>query len=224
MKKHPGLLGRLVAKDSRDARFPLSALIRKAPERPAPSYRYWTGGPILDQGQTSSCVGHGWRAFLNVSPIREKGGPDAMAIYHGAQQNDEFPGENYDGTSVRGGAKFLQGLGYLDSYHWATSMQDIEDFVLRLGSVVIGINWYTSMFDPDKSGLVKISGNVEGGHCVLVMGHNKNYGLYEFQNSWGKSWGHAGRGYLRSDDLQRLIFQENGEACAAIEKKFVPAQ
>ncbi len=100
-------LGRLHAPDERDARFPLRALVAEPPAQR--QFRYFIVGPVLDQGSTSSCVGHAWRAFLSAAPLMTRGGPDALALYRRAQEVDEWPGAEpaYYGTSVRAGAKVL---------------------------------------------------------------------------------------------------------------------
>src|SRR6185436_14113346 len=97
-------LGRKHAPDARD----LNHLLRHAaltPERPkTKTWRLlWHG----DQGETPHCVGFAWHGLLRSSPVLNHQ-PLPDPLYLAAQKYDEFPGENYDGTSVRGGAKALQ--------------------------------------------------------------------------------------------------------------------
>ena len=103
-------LGRLHAPDERDRNFPMRAALRPVA---APVSKIWWPGTVLDQGQTPQCVGFAWRGWMLSSPERVAAnyGPDGPAIYAGAQQNDEFPGTDYEGSSVRGGAKFLTASG-----------------------------------------------------------------------------------------------------------------
>jgi hypothetical protein len=217
---HPKL-GRLPAPDAHDGLYPLRAALHRVVGEPLPTHRAWYGGNILDQGQTSSCVGHGWRTFLSVAPIElgDTRDPSPFEIYHGAQRCDEWPGEDYDGTSVRGGAKFLQQLGHIAEYRWALDIDDMKLWLLTKGSIVIGINWYTGMFSPDAKHIITASGQIEGGHCVCVIGYNSTSRLFEFQQSWGKDWGNRGRAYIPEDLMKQLIFSEGGEACAALQKK-----
>lgn len=211
-------LGRRPAPDSRDHQYLLRAAMPRRPERALPSHYEYQTGPVLDQGQTSQCVGYSWRGFLMAAPIMTTGGPDAATIYHGAQQNDEWPGEDYEGSSVRGGAKYLQGLGNLSAYLWAFTVADVERWMLSgYGPLVIGSNWYERMFDPDASGRLRIGGRIAGGHAYLLYGCNRSKKQVWIQNSWGPSWGVNGRAYLTYRDLERLL-REDGEACTATEQ------
>jgi hypothetical protein len=217
-------LGRRVAEDRRDLRFLMrTAITIPPPIAPSVSYRR---GPQLNQGATSSCVGHGWRAWLSGEPIRQvKHGPDALTIYHAAQQVDEWPGAepDYEGTSVRAGAKVLQQLGFIQSYLWAFTEDTTRAWVLSgLGGVVIGVNWYEAMFSPDPtSGFLTVDGAWAGGHCVWLRGFSDKRQAYRVQNSWGDGWGQQGQAWLRAADLQRLL-HEAGEACCGIEQQVSP--
>lgn len=210
-------LGRIPAPDERDHRFLMSIVLGS--EDPDPLLRsvsYRSKG-ILDQGQTPSCVGHGWRAWLDGAPVRQLSGPSALDLYHLAQDNDEWPGNNYDGTSVRGGAKVLMDLGFISSYVWAFDEPTVKRWMLSgKGGVVIGVNWYTQMFHPDDQGFLSVSGSLVGGHCVWLRGYNRPRDAYRVQNSWEVSWGQKGQAWLRASDFSRLLV-ESGECCCGIE-------
>jgi hypothetical protein len=60
-------LGRIPAEDPRDTQYLLAALPTPAV---MPSYKYYTPGITLNQGQTPSCVGHAWMALRIGSPHR----------------------------------------------------------------------------------------------------------------------------------------------------------
>lgn len=203
--------GRKHAPDERDRQFLLSKI--ETGVRPAKkSWRLpWHG----DQGKTSMCVGFAWHARLRSMPVYQKE-PSPQIVYAIAQRNDEWPGENYDGTSVRGGAKALQMAGKVKSYGWALSAEEAIQWVGTQGPVVLGTNWYSGMMKPNKNGLVTISGNLVGGHAYLLLGYNDTTKLAMLQNSWGTDWGQRGRFFLSYADLDRLI-KEEGEACAPTE-------
>lgn len=215
MTDTPYPLGRIAAPDERDYRHLMAvALPTDAPLIHSFSYRR---GPILDQGSTPSCVGHGWRAWLNGAPIRQKSGPSALDLYRAAQQVDEWEGEDYEGTSVRGGAKVLQALGFISSYIWAFDEPTVKRWLLmQKGGVVIGVNWYSAMFHPDEAGFLSLSGSLAGGHCVWVRGYNEHRDAYHIQNSWSSAWGQNGQAWLRATDLSRLLV-EGGECCCGVE-------
>ncbi len=208
-------LGRIAAADDRDRKHLMAAVIA---DKPVPTYRYLRTGATLDQGATSSCVGHAWVAFLMAAPTMTKD-VNPFWLYRAAQDYDEWPGHNYDGSSVRGGAKYLQQEGRLSSYVWAFEAQTVADFILGgHGSVVAGTNFYDQMFRPDKHGFVQPFGRIVGGHAYLAVGYSRTRGVFRFLNSWGTAFGDKGRFWMLGEHVDRLI-REDGEACAAIEQK-----
>jgi hypothetical protein len=218
-----GALGRLHAPDPQDCDHMLRAIMGEAP--PAlPPYKYWAFfDQPLDQGREGSCVGHGWKHFLMAEPIRVSRpnvDPTAITIYHEAQKVDEFPGEDYEGTSVRAGAKYLQSRGIIGEYRWAFDLRTLAEFVLLTGPVVVGMNWYSSMDSPDAQGVVRITNGarIRGGHCWLILGRNEKKAMSECLNSWGIRFAKKGRFYVPDEYMERLI-KENGEACSTVELK-----
>ena len=210
-------LGRREAPDGRDRNYPMRALLVRRGGLPPPRrFRYWTIGPVLDQGAAPSCVGHGWRQWMTTSPTRTKSGPDALTIYQEAQKIDEWPGEDYAGTSVRAGVKYLQGLGRVAEYRWASTVEEMMGWLSERGPVVIGVNWFTGFLTPAGGGLIVPTGKDEGGHCVLLYGYNRTYELFRGVNSWGRSWGSGGR-FNFSFDTMRLLLGMGADVCAAVE-------
>jgi len=207
-------LGRLPSSDARDKNFPMSAAFAAVP---TPTRRYWSLGEILDQGRTSMCVGFAARQLLASSPHRYRAAaPTPQEIYRNAQLLDEWSGENYDGTSARGAMKYLAAQGIVSTYRWATTPDEIMQFVLTTGPVLLGINWHASMFFPTKAGFLVPDGNVVGGHEVLIYGVNRATGVWSLANSWG-SWGPLrGRFRLAGADFNAL-FADGGDACVASE-------
>ena len=208
-------LGRLPAADARDQQFAMRALITIPPT--LPKYRYYSVTSILDQGASPTCVGHAWRGWLSAGTIRNLGGPNPYALYDAAQRVDEWPGEDYDGTSVRAGAKVLQSLGFITEYRWAWDASTVKLWLLMgYGPVVFGTNWTRSMFTPDRQGYVRPTGAVVGGHAYLCVGYSSAADAFRFVNSWGRGWGQVGRFWMRGVDVTALLHAD-GEACTAVE-------
>lgn len=75
--------------------------------------RYARAGLILDQGQEGACTGFGLGAVINYLRWRQaverktKVAPKVSErmLYHLAKHYDEWPGEDYEGSSCRGGMK-----------------------------------------------------------------------------------------------------------------------
>jgi hypothetical protein len=176
----------------------------------------WEAGPLLDQGMTPQCVAFAWAGWLGCLPLRTLVPSPSFedALYHRAQQLDEWPGEDYDGTSVRGGAKALAELGHIKDYTWAALEQELWNYIASTGPVVIGVNWYDGMMDPDSNGYLNLTGYVAGGHSTFLRGAGTDYLM---RNSWGR-WGLNGDGdaLIRRPDMARLL-GEDGEACTGSE-------
>jgi hypothetical protein len=211
--------------DERSRNFPVTALLAATPRR----RRLWYP-PVerIDQGREGACVGFAWTIELLASPVRARLGYDAnefaLNVYRAAQRIDEWPGENYSGTSVLAGAKIVQQLGLIESYHWAFGIDDVIDTLVSFGPVVLGIPWYESMYTTDANGLVTVSGRKVGGHAITVTGYTRRRfnGVIEdvvrWRNSWGATYGKRGDGYIRVDDLAKLL-ADDGEACVPVGRR-----
>jgi papain like protease len=199
-----------------------------------PKRKTWAISPnALDQGNTGTCVGHAWKNFLRCAPIQTVvAGPSPWEIYRQAVGNDEWADNDHEktlpdnspgmqaGTCVRAGAQVLVKLNRARLFLWAFELEPVIDWVLLKGPMVLGINWYSSMFTPDEKGLIRITptASIAGGHAVLIRGIDTTRGLCTIENSWGNEWGNSGGAFLQLADLDRLL-SEDGEAASAVELK-----
>jgi hypothetical protein len=224
-------LGRLPQKDERDFLVWESPLRVSASMRSA---RYWfMGGAWLDQNGFPHCVGYGWTHWLEDGPVLQPGitGDSGYAddLYHECQRNDEWSGEDYDGTSVRAGAKVLRSRGLVSNYYFAFDIESVKLNVLERGPVVVGTSWYRSMFRPkkydDRTYVCRVdkgSGRV-GGHAYVLNGISLTKeidgvtGFFRLKNSWGKDWAFEGRCFISIEDVSTLLADE-GEMCIASER------
>lgn len=221
--------GRKTAVDDRDMKFTISAL-NAGVSLPVGKLRknhqyWWANGWWGNQGYYPHCVAYAWLHWLEDGPTTQnptKPGADPVQrpldLYNQCQAVDEWPGNNYDGTSVRAGAKILHQLGYIESYHWAWDLNTLIDTVLMRAPVVVGTSWYDGMMSPDDEYILRVNGRLQGGHAYLVNGVNIKKELFRIKNSWGRSWGRQGAAYITFDDMERLI-REDGEICLAREIK-----
>jgi len=217
-------LGRLHSVDVNDGRFMLSPPRREAANIES---RYWFHQGVLDQGDSSACVGFSARQWLNMGPVRNLSGPTAMEIYRKGQAVDEWPGAEpaYYGTSVRAGFKVLKSLGFVESYRWAYDLDTVVDHVLTVGPVVLGTSFFEDMFTPDKQGFMHVGGRMAGGHAYVLKGVSRtrkcpdgSVGCGRIINSWSSKWAQNGMAWISFKDLAALI-ADQGEACAAVEAK-----
>ena len=201
--------------------------------------RHYLQGPVLDQGSTGTCVAHGWAGWSYGAPLMTKptAFPKPFDLYRSIVKVDEWEDNDHEasaadndlqlGTSVRAGAKVLQARGHIQQYLWAESVEDVRSWHLaNFGGVVLGVNWTSAMFKTDADGFIRYTGSLEGGHCIKTTGwsddkkasFSPSRGAVRILNSWGRTWGESGRAWITRDDLERLI-ADQGEACAAIERK-----
>jgi hypothetical protein len=216
------LLGRIYSVDTRDLNFLISDRLPITVPRQMTS-RYWQSNVWSgDQGRTPMCVGYAWAHWIEDGPITHKGPKPVIPpqlIYSEAQKIDEWPGEGYDGTSVRAGAKYLKNTGKIGSYYWAFDVNTLINTILNVGPVVVGTNWYYGMFFPNRTARISISGPVVGGHAYVINGIDTRTRMFRLKNSWGLRWGIMGHAYISFDDMSRLIL-ERGEICLAKENNF----
>ncbi len=170
-----------------------------------------------------NCVGFGWTGQMAVGPIFNRGSNTyAQAYYMAARRIDRREGRNWpEGASVLAGAKVAKSRGLISGYKWAFGIEDVIDTLCAKGPVVLGINWYESMYETDFVGKVQVNGALVGGHCILATGYIQNHPEFggdwiQWLNSWGPHYGVRGVGFIRVRDLDMLL-KQGGEAVIANE-------
>jgi hypothetical protein len=218
--------------DERDAQFPMAAQV---PQRSPRTFRYWNSNRWWgDQGGTSTCVPYTCAHLVErpnnrTTPWRSAGGHiydrnlrkhrfigqqpliDLDAGYKWMQQNDYWPGEDYDGTSVRAGLDYLRKQGLITSYHWSHDVSTIATAILERGPVAVGTIWTMDMFVADSNGYITPTGEDAGGHAYLLDGVNIRHRFFRLKNSWGRNWAKQGHARISFDNMQTLL-DNYGEA------------
>jgi len=205
--------------------------------------------PHLNQGQLGSCEGNTAAEFLSCSKaLRNRFAywrkqharsvyaypkeDQAVRLYSVATSldNDGIPGiypPEDTGTSGVGIAKALQQAGALLNYNWTFTF---NDFLATLESqpIMLGTNWYESMFEHDWSGYVITPGRADepiGGHAYLAYALDWTHERVGCTNHWvdddGTPWGvkiggHQGSFWIRFPFLQRLLIDEQGESLVPV--------
>lgn len=228
-------LGRLVEFDEESRKYKAVDLIK--PERAGKIIGHsWRITTTLDQGvkldvphwDSSACTGFscGYDLISSPAPAKGIGNAECFAIYQLAKTLDEYPGTDYEGSSVLGAAKAAVRLGYVGEYHWAFGIDEALQALSSLGPIVVGTDWTNSMFTPKPNGLLEVDtdkSDVAGGHAYMfrsiitsvdtqhsLLGKGepirKATPLLRLHQSWGKDWGvHSGEAFVWADDLDRLL-------------------
>ncbi|MCG6965843.1 MAG: C1 family peptidase [Chromatiaceae bacterium] len=191
---------------------------------------------ILDQQQEGACTGFGLAAAINLLNIRRgsRVRVSPRMLYEMAKLHDEWPGEDYAGSSCRGAIKGWYHMGVCAESKWpyaqgkpgtltverAKQARDhtigayyriqpqIADFHAALneaGVVFCSAQTHAGWMRPDhKTGTIPFVKQQQGGHAFALVGYNSK-GFW-VQNSWGRGWGKGGLGLWQYEDwLQNLM-------------------
>ena len=219
-------LGRLKQFDERSRKYNIAPVLAEADVR-TPRTRYWHVPQVLDQGNTSACVGFSWTHEGMAQPVIVPNLDNAhgLSVYHAAQKIDEWAGEEpvYEGTSVLAGAKVMQSRGFFLEYRWAFNTNDVLLALSYTGPVVIGIDWHENMYSPSDDYWLDCGGDTVGGHAILVYAIEVNsQGQADYvllHNSWGPYWGRYGNVKVKVNDLDNLL-QNDGDACIPVGRRY----
>lgn len=218
--RRPGMpLGRHLHHDPKSRGYMVRQILDT--EAPLVSKRWTRYTAPFDQGNLGSCTGNACLGMLATQPFRMPTGwkgiryreATAVSLYGRATEIDEFGGfypPEDTGSSTLGVLKAAQECGWIDNYVWGFSLDDALRTVSQKCPIIVGTNWYSSMYTPDSHGVVTVDGSVEGGHEYEILGIDVKRRRVEAENSWGL-WGKRGRFYLSFDTLGRLL-EEDGEA------------
>lgn len=151
---------------------------------------------LYDQGSEGACVGFGLSRMMSLLNRRRY---DARWLFHEARKVDEWPGEDYQGTSVRAGCDVLRSRG-----HARVVPGDLDPFdgdsPVSLDEGISANRWATS---------------VDQVRAVLSSPYHDRRGGVPLLNSWGEGYPHVV--YLPYETLDRLI-REDGEVALVTDR------
>ncbi len=205
-------LGRHVFHDERSKNFGAEQAAK------IKSVRHDSSGLPLDQADVGSCTAEAVCGALNTDPdpAKVKGQwaghtftqDDAYKLYGLETRNEgqPWPPNDPGGTGLWV-CKAAKQLGWITSYRHAFGLtQALKALVLRPN--IWGMNWYEGFDNPDADGVVRISGQIRGGHEIVAVEIQADKQLAGFVNSWGPGWGLNGKFYVGFGDLDRLLHEQ----------------
>jgi hypothetical protein len=202
--------------DARSLDFKVSA---KAPlvtafTKALPRNRRWSRRAWLDQGREGACTGFGAAHVLAATPRPHSAITHSLAqqVYYEAQHRDEWPGNDYEGSSVNGAMKALRDMHLISEWWWCTTRLEIDAALSHYGQVEIGVDWTSGMFNPDSEGFISHTGQVVGGHALALAGRRKMPNgrvRYELDQSWGRDHGIDGTVFLWEDTLEWWLSRDS---------------
>ena len=215
-----GVLGRHVAHDprSRAYEFPVDrvSVVR--------TVRHRRLAPVFDQGAIGSCTGNAMLGAVGSDPLfgtvpddhprKPTGDAEhderlAVQLYGEATRLDGIRGV-YPPTDVGSSglavAKAAKKAGLISGYQHTFSLTAALK-ALTLQPVIMGVSWMDSFDAPDSRGLIAISADAtaRGGHEIVADEVNVEKRLVGFTNSWGRSYGVAGRMFMSWDTVGALL-------------------
>lgn len=189
--------------------------------------------PVLDQGNDGACTGFALATVANYLLRVRRRDPtadevSAWMLYAMAKRYDEWPGEDYDGSSARGAVKGWYKNGLCSLALWRDKVADHTIEACRAADAIkrplgayfrvnhrdlvamhaalseVGILFATAGVHTGWQELANGGSDIPfsqvpiGGHAFAIVGYDQD-GFW-IQNSWGTGWGDKGLARLSYDD------------------------
>jgi hypothetical protein len=191
--------------------------------------------PVLNQRRTWACTGFALATVVHYMLRRREVNPDWTVVspamlFEMARRYDEYPSDQYLGSSARGAMKgwYYHGVcsaglwpyrgGRTDERLTAERAADAarrplgvylrvnhRDLVAmhcalaEVGVLYAVANVHDGWLKPRHDGVIaRRKNDTLGGHAIAIVAYDQ-HGFW-IQNSWGKSWGAGGFGFLPYDD------------------------
>lgn len=176
---------------------------------------------ILDQKSEGACTGFSLAGAINM--LHQRAGQDTTVsprmLYEMAKRSDEWPGEEYDGSSLRGAIRGWRNMGVCEEEYWpyrvgrnkgelsidaaknarnhtlgayyrlSPIISHFHSALNETGVIAVSAKVHSGWNQP-VSGVIEQRTKMIGGHAFIIVGYNDK-GFW-IQNSWGKKWGDNG--------------------------------
>ena len=197
----------------------------------APMLDVPAGLTILDQGPDGACTGFALAAVVNllsdrVAATHRRTGMrrvSAQMLYRMARLHDEWPGEDYEGSSLRGALRGFYNNGACRDDLWDVSATEFTSLEAAVDARRTSLGAYYRLRPVisdyhaalNETGAIYISAAVHPGwdnpvegkikpraggplHAFAIVGYDET-GFF-VQNSWGAEWGKSGTAHWSYND------------------------
>lgn len=214
IEQHSPLLGRNKVHDPRSRAFAMPA---KAVDRSSwkdKVVRVYDPTPNPNQ-EVGCCTGVAKCVQMNSAGNRRSGVVlgmgEALACYTRNTELDPWDGvwpPDDTGSSGLASAKTAQEFEWGADYYWLFGGADeVVQNVMAGKTISVGTYWYESMFYRSATGIVKVEGDVAGGHQYVIRGYDM-----DSDRVMGRCWWGDYRDFWMSRaDLDRLL-RDGGDA------------
>lgn len=188
---------------------------------------------VNDQGSEGSCTGHALAAAAELLYWRKLGRPPDLSerwAYEKARVHDEWPGTDYEGSSIRGAVKGWLKEGICDERHWpyrpgkpgapkakaaenalthplakyerCLGLDNIRHAIHHRGVVLAGATIHQGWQEAVGEEVIPFAPGKKalGGHAFALVGYDDRAGHFWVKNSWGTDWGKDGFAGLTYQD------------------------
>lgn len=180
--------------------------------------RSWRQWMFYYQGNTPACTGFGSATKVAAAPLRPN--MDVLRALNPAQwyadnqAEDRKNGRNFsEGATTLAAMEVGKRYGHWSEYRWTYNIDDVLAVLHDTDSVIMGTNWYTSQWDKDSEGIVRIKPGspLAGGHLFTLDGYDPRRGLVRHATTWNEGF------YLHPvEDIDRML-REDGECVVTFE-------
>ncbi|MGE0415582.1 MAG: hypothetical protein AB7O80_02150 [Acetobacteraceae bacterium] len=173
---------------------------------------------ILDQGQDGACTGFALAAVVNLLIVRNTRQGRRVSphmLYRMAKMYDEWPGEDYEGSSLRGALRGFFNNGACADGLWGKTTEAFASLAAAKDARRTALGAYFRLRPVlsdyhaalNETGVIYASAGVHSGwdnppggnippkaggplHAFAIVGYDET-GFW-VQNSWGADWGKSG--------------------------------
>ncbi len=188
---------------------------------------------VRDQGREGTCTGHALAAAAELLYWRSLGNPPDFSerwAYEQAKVHDEWPGTDYEGSSIRGAVKGWSKEGICEERYWpyvagttgkpaaraafnakrypllkyerCLGLDALKHAIHHRGVVIVGASIHRGWLEAAGKQVIPFDPRKEavGGHAFPLVGYDDGKSLFWVKNSWGTAWGVQGFAGLAYQD------------------------